>query len=123
MTDESRQAYQASTRLSRAAGELMQSSHGLDRPSDSHAVLGNVLDAMRTLESVLGQLAEWHRSAEAGRHFHEGHDDSAICVMTVIAELDLAQQQADGRQETISRANGGNAVVRRFDEVVRPDET
>lgn len=123
MTDESRQAYHAATRLSRAARDLMQNSHDLDRPSDSHAILGNVLDAMRSLESVLGQLAEWHRSAEAGRHFHEGNDDSAIGIMTAVAELDLAEQQAEGLQETISRAYGGNAVVRWFDESARPDET
>lgn len=119
---ESRQAYHAAARLSRAARDLMQNADFLDRPADSYSILGNVLDTMRSLEVALGQLAEWHRSAEAGRHFHEGHDDSTIGIMTTIAELDLAVQQADGLQETISRAYGGNAVVQWFDEVDPPPE-
>lgn len=114
---ESRHAYHAAARLSRAARDLMQNADFLDRPADSYAILGNVLDSMRSLESALGQLTEWHRSVEAGRHFHEGHDDSTIGIMTTVAELDLAVQQADGLQQTISRAYGGNAVVRWFDEV------
>jgi hypothetical protein len=77
---------------------------------------------MRCLEVSLGQLAEWHRSAEVGRHFHDGRDDSTIGIMTTVAELDLAVQQADSLQETISRAYGGNAVVQWFDEVDRPPE-
>ncbi|SDL53832.1 hypothetical protein [Arthrobacter sp. ok362] len=120
MTGE-REAFHAATRLSRAARDLMQSAHSLDSPSDSHAVLGNVLDTMRSLESVLGQLAEWHRSAEAGRHVHDGNDESTIGIMTAVAELDLAEQQAEGLQETISRVYGGNAVVQWFDEIAPPE--
>lgn len=86
-------------------------------------VLGNVLNAVRSLEVALGQLAEWHRGTEAGRHFHEGRDDSStIGIMTTVAELDLAVQQADGLQETLSRAYGGNVVIRWFDEVEPSDE-
>jgi hypothetical protein len=47
---------------------------------------------MRSLESVLGQLAEWHRSAEPGRHFPAGHNESTIGIMTTVGELDLAAQ-------------------------------
>jgi hypothetical protein len=101
----------------------MQSAEDLDRPSDSYSILGNVLDAVRSLEASLGQLAEWHRSAEAGRQYDPGHDDSTIGIMTVVAELDLAVQQADGLQQTLSRAYSGNAVVRWFDEVDPPDES
>jgi hypothetical protein len=119
---EERQAFYAAGRLSRAARDLMQSAEELDRPSDSYAVLGNVLDSLRSLEVVLGELAEWHRSAEAGRHFDADHDDSTIGIMTTVAELDLAVQQADALQETLSRAYGGNAVVRWFDEVDPPDD-
>jgi hypothetical protein len=121
MTDETRQAYHAAARLSRAARDLMQNADFLDRPADSYSILGNVLDTMRSLEVALGQLEEWHRAAEPGRHFHEGHDDSAIGIMTTLAELDLAVQQADGLQETISRAYGGNAVVQWFDKVDPPE--
>jgi hypothetical protein len=120
MTD-GREAYHAAARLSRAARDLMQHAEHLDRPADSYSVLGNVLDTVRSLEMVLGQLAEWHRSAEAGRHFHKGHDESTIGIMTTVAELDLAVQQAEGLQETISRAYGGNSVVQWFDEVDPPE--
>jgi hypothetical protein len=115
-----RVAFHAATRLSRAARDLMHSAGELERPSDSHAILGNVLDAVRSLEVALSQLAEWHRGTEAGRHFHEGHDDSAIGIMAAVAELDLAVQQADGLQETIRRAYGGNTVVRWFDKMNDP---
>lgn len=100
----------------------MQSAEDLESPSDSYAILGNVLDAVRSLEVALGELREWHRSAEAGRHFATGHDDSTIGIMTTVSELDLAVQQTDGLQETLSRAYGGNAVVRWFDEVDAADE-
>lgn len=116
-----RVAFHAATRLSRAARDLMQSADELERPADSYPVLGNDLDAVRSLEVALGQLAEWHRGTEAGRHFHKG-DDSTIGIMTTVAELDLAVKQADGLQETLSRAYGGNAVVRWFDEVEPSDE-
>lgn len=95
----------------------MQSAEDLDRPADSYSVLGNVLDSVRSLEVALGELREWHRSAEADRHFRGGHDESIIGIMTAVSELDLAVQQADGLQQTLSRAYSGNAVVRWFDEV------
>jgi hypothetical protein len=120
---ESTEAFHAAARLSRAARDLMQNAHHLNRPSDSYAILGNVLDSVRSLETVLGQLAEWHRSAEAGRHFEAGHDESTIGIMTTVAELDLAAQQAEGLQETIARAYGGSSVVQWFDEIApREDE-
>jgi hypothetical protein len=100
----------------------MQNADFLDRPADSYAILGNVLDTMRSLEASLAQLAEWHRAAEAGRHFDGDHDDSTIGIMTTVEELDLAVQQAEGLQETISRAYGANAVVRWFEEVDPSDE-
>jgi hypothetical protein len=122
VNDESRLAFHAAVSLSRAARDLMQNADFLDHPSDSYSILGNVLDTMRSLESSLAQLAEWHRSAEAGRHFDGDHDDSTIGIMTTVEELDLAVQQAEELQETISRAYGGNAVVRWFDEVDPPED-
>ena len=92
MTGE-REAYHAAGRLSRAARDLMQSSDELDRPADSYSVIGNVLDAVRSLEVTLGQLADWHRSAEAGRHFEPEHDDSSIGIMTAVEQLDLAMRR------------------------------
>jgi hypothetical protein len=120
---QTREAFHAAARLSRAARDLMQSADELERPADSYPILGNVLDAARSLEVALGQLAEWHRRTEAGRHFQEHDDSSTIGIMTTVEELDLGVQQVDGLQETLSRAYGGNAVVRWFDEVVPPDET
>ncbi|ACL42133.1 conserved hypothetical protein (plasmid) [Pseudarthrobacter chlorophenolicus A6] len=119
---EGHDARQAANRLSRAARDLMQSTEDLEIPADSYAVLGNVLDAVRSLEVALGELLEWHRGAEPGRHFAAAHDDSTIGIMTTVTELDLAVQQADGLQQTLSRAYGGNAVVRWFDEVEQLDE-
>lgn len=116
MTEE-HDARHAAARLSRAARDLMQSAEEFDRPADSYSVLGNVLDAVRSLEIALGELREWHRSAEAGRHFAGGHDESTIGIMTTVAELEAAVQHADALQQAISRAYSGNAVVRWFDEV------
>lgn len=45
-----RAAFHAAARLSRAARDLLQSADELDRPADSYAILGNVLDAVRSLE-------------------------------------------------------------------------
>lgn len=95
----------------------MQHADTLDRPSDSYAILGNVLDTVRSWMN----WAELHRSSEPSRHFHRGHDDSAIDIMTAVAELALAAQQADGLRETISRAYGGNAVVQWFNEMEPPE--
>jgi hypothetical protein len=86
VNDESRLAFHAAVSLSRAARDLMQNADFLDHPSDSYSILGNVLDTMRSLESSLAQLAEWHRSAEAGRHFDGDHDDSTIGIMTTVEE-------------------------------------
>lgn len=119
---EGQDARHAAARLSRAARDIMQCAEEFERPADSYSVLGNVLDAVRSLEVALGELREWHRSAEPGQHFAGGHDDSTIGIMTAVAELDLAVQQADGLQQTLSRAYGGNAVVRWFDEVGPADE-
>jgi hypothetical protein len=63
---QSREAFHASARLSRAGRDLLQNAGELERPSDSYPVRGNLLDAMRSLEVALGQLAEWHRGTEAG---------------------------------------------------------
>jgi hypothetical protein len=114
---ESREAFHAAARLAQAAQDLARATRSLDAPSDSYSILGNLADTQRSIEQVLKQLAEWHRSTAAGRHFSEGHDESTLGIMTAVAELDLATQQADGLQETLSRASGGNSVVRWFDEV------
>ncbi|WP_427134919.1 hypothetical protein [Pseudarthrobacter sp. S9] len=105
----------AAQRMEEAARQLAHSVRDLDSPSDSHPILGSLLDAQRSIEQILRQLADWHRSTSAGTHFSEGHDESTLGIMTAVTELDLAVQQADGLQETIARAYGGNGVVRWFD--------
>lgn len=77
---EFREAFHAAARLSLAARQLMQTVDHLDRPSDSYSILGNLLDNVRSLEMVLGQFADWHRSVQPDRHFHQGHDDSTIGI-------------------------------------------
>ena len=48
--------------------------------------------------------------------------DPTLGIMTAVAEPDLARQQADGLQETLSRAYGGSAVVSWVDEVEPPED-
>lgn len=112
----------ASRRLQEAARQLAHLTRRLGSPSSSYAIMGNLLDAQRSLEQILRQLAEWHRQTTPGVHYRAHHDESALGVMTAVAELDLAAQQADGLQETMSRAYGGSSVVRWFDEAQEPGE-
>ncbi|MFC9352941.1 hypothetical protein [Arthrobacter sp. NPDC057013] len=108
-------ARDASARLAAAAKDLARATRRLDQPSDSYAVFGDLLDAQRSLEQVLRQLAEWHRSTVKGVHYADHHEESTLGVMTASEELDLAAQQAEGLNETLSRAYGGTSVVRWFD--------
>jgi hypothetical protein len=52
---EGRHAYHAAGRLSRAARDLMQNADTLERPSDSYAIRGNVLDSMRGIAVGTGR--------------------------------------------------------------------
>lgn len=93
-------------------GDVLRSPHTLHAAQDEYRQ-----PVSHSLEELLGSAP----LSGARRHFHEGHDDSTIGVMTTITELDLAVQQAEGLQETISRAYGGNAVVQWFDEADQPE--
>jgi hypothetical protein len=106
----------ASKRLRQDARQLADVITGLDSPSSSYSLLGDLLDAQRSIEQALRELAEWHRRTIPGVHFAEHHDESAAGVTTAVEQLDLAAQQAEGLQETLSRAYGGSSVVRWFDE-------
>jgi hypothetical protein len=101
--------------MAEAASQLAHSTRHLDRPSDSYVVLGQILEAQRSIAQTLHQLAEWHRTTAPGLHYAEDHEESALGIMTSVAELDLAAQQAEGLQETLARAYGGNSVVQWFD--------
>lgn len=101
--------------MEEAARQLAHSIRDLDSPSDSNPILGSLLETQRSIEQILRQLAEWHRSTAAGTHFSERHDESTLGIMAAVTELDLASQQADGLQQTIARAYGGNSVVSWFD--------
>lgn len=105
----------AAQRMQEAARSLAHSTRRLDKPSDSSPILGSLLDTQRSIEQTLRQLAEWHRSTAAGTHYSDEHDDSTVGIMTTVSELDLAAQQANGLQETLARAYGGNSVVRWLD--------
>ena len=112
----------ASQRMAEAARQLAHDTRNLETPSESYAILGDLVDTQRSIEQVLSQLAEWHRGTTADRHYSSGHGESALGITTAVTELDLAAQQADGLQETLSRAHGANSVVRWFDEVIPPEE-
>jgi TorA maturation chaperone TorD len=105
----------AAQRMQEAARHLAHSTRSLERPSDSSPILGSLLDTQRSIEQTLRQLAEWHRSPAASAHYSDEHDESTLGLMTAVSELDLAAQQANGLQETLARAYGGNSVVRWFD--------
>jgi hypothetical protein len=112
---------EASKRLRQDARRLADVVTRLDSPSSSYSLLGDLLDVQRSIEQVLRDLAEWHRRTTPGVHFAEHHDESTAGVTTVVEQLDLAVQQAEGLQETLSRAYGGSSVVRWFDEEEEPD--
>lgn len=101
----------AAERMKEAARYLARSARSLDNPSDGHLVLGSVLDTQRSIALALRELAEWHRAAAAGTHYSRLHDESARGLLTAVAELDLAAQEADALQETLARAYGGSSVV------------
>jgi hypothetical protein len=103
--------------MAEAATELAHSTRHLERPSDSYVILGEILEAQRSIKQTLRQLAEWHRTTAAGVHYAEQHEESALGIMTSVAELDLAAQQAEGLHETLARAYGGNSVVQWFDRI------
>lgn len=107
---------EASGSLRRAAGELAELSERFYSPSSSGQVLGALMDAQRSIEHALRELAQWHQCAMSGVHFAEHHDESALGVSLVVEQLDLAVQQAAGLQEILSRAYEGSGVVRWSDE-------
>lgn len=117
----------AAERMKEAARYLARSARDLDTPSDSHLVLGSVLDTQRSIAQTLRELAEWHRAAAAGTHNSRPHDESARGLLTAVTELDLAAQEADALQETLARAYGGSSVVSwtgaEEPEAVRDEET
>ena len=95
--------------MAEAARQLAHETRNLEVPSDSYAILGDLVDTQRSIEQAIRQLAEWHRSVAPERHYTASHDESTIGIMTAVTELDLAAQQADGLQETLARAHGGNS--------------
>lgn len=101
----------AAERMQEAARYLSRSARNPDKPSDSHRILGSVLDTQKSIARTLRELAEWHREAAAGTHYSRPHDESARGLMTAVTELDLAAQEADALQETLARAYGGSSVV------------
>ena len=105
----------AAERMQEAARYLARSARNLDAPSDSHRILGSLVDTQGAIAQTLRELAEWHRAAAAGTHYFRPHDESARGLMTAVTELDLAAQEADALQETLARAHGGSSVVNWLD--------
>jgi hypothetical protein len=101
----------AAQQMQDAARYLARTTRNLEAPSDSHAILGSVLETQGFIAQTIRELAEWHRAAVAGTHYSRPHNESARGVMTAVSELDLAAQEADALQETLSRAYGGSSVV------------
>jgi hypothetical protein len=122
MTTNPEAQVEASRLMQEASRQLGLMTRRLDRPSDSYAILGNLLDTQRSLGQVLRQLSEWQRQTAPGVHYAAHHSESALGVMTTVAELELAAQQADGLQQTMSRTYGGSSAVRWFDEVQQSGE-
>lgn len=101
----------AAQQMQEAARYLARATRNLEAPSDSHAVLGSLLETQGFIAQTIRELAEWHRAAVSGTHYSRPHNESARGVMTAVSELDLAAQEADALQETLSRAHGGSSVV------------
>lgn len=101
----------AAQQMQEAARYLARATRTLEAPSDSHAILGSLLETQGSIAQTIRELAEWHRAAVAGTHYARPHNESARGVMTAVSELDLAAQEADALQETLSRAHGGSSVV------------
>ncbi len=101
----------AAQQMQDAARYLARATSNLEAPSDSHAILGNLLQTQGFIAQTIRELAEWHRAAVAGTHYSRPHNESARGVMTAVSELDLAAQEADALQETLGRAYGGSSVV------------
>ena len=105
----------AAEQMQEAARYLARSARNLDKPSDSHLILGSLLETQRSIAQTLRELAEWHRTAAADTHYARPHDEGARGLMTAVTELDLAAQEADALQETLARAHGGSSVVNWLD--------
>jgi hypothetical protein len=101
----------AAQQMQEAARYLARATRNLETPSDIHAILGSLLETQGSIAQTIRELAEWHRAAVAGTHYSRPHNESARGVMTAVSELDLAAQEADALQETLSRAHGGSSVV------------
>lgn len=101
----------AAQQMQEAARYLARSTRNMNQPSDSHLILGSLLDTQRSIAQILRELAEWHRTAAAGTHYERPHDESERGVMATVAELDLAAQEADALRETLARAHGSSSVV------------
>ncbi|KQR62306.1 hypothetical protein ASF98_15375 [Arthrobacter sp. Leaf337] len=101
----------AAQQMQEAARYLARATRNLDTPSDSHEILRSLTETQGSIAQAIRELAEWHRAAAAGTHYSRPHNESARGVMTAVSELDLAAQEADALQETLSRAHGGSSVV------------
>ena len=101
----------AAQQMQEAARYLARATRNLDTPSDSHEILRSLTETQGSIAQAIRERAEWHRAAAAGTHYSRPHNESARGVMTAVSELDLAAQEADALQETLSRAHGGSSVV------------
>jgi hypothetical protein len=93
-------------KLEAAARDLVRLTREVLRPSDSHALLGNLTTAQESLAQVYVQLAEWHSQVVQGVHY-AGEEESA--------------RSGKAAAEALNRAHSANGLARWFDEV-RSDE-
>lgn len=113
-----------SEKLEAAARDLVRLTREVLRPSDSHALLGNLTTAQESLAQVYVQLAEWHSQVVQGVHY-AGEEEPGGAGNTgwVRAELALEEAARSGKAaaEALNRAHSANGLARWFDEV-RSDE-
>lgn len=106
----------AAGRLSEAARELAHTTRGLDRPSDSYIVLGNLTSGTRSMQQSIQQLAQWHRTTQPDVHYSGGHDESTTGVLAAATALEEAMELAEELEKALSRAHNANGAIRWFDE-------
>lgn len=120
INDERRQVAIAAE-LAETARTLAHSTRNIPRPSDSYALLGNLVAAQRSIAQVYEQLAAWHGQVIEGIH-HDGEEPSDVVRLhgrgTAGARAALleAKEHAELVEHHLMAAHSSNGMIRWFDD-------
>ncbi|TKV26132.1 hypothetical protein FDK12_14320 [Arthrobacter sp. NamB2] len=110
--------YRAAAALHAAAIELSQSRTSFAQPADSHATVGELIDAQQHLMKVLYGLGQWYQHARVGTDYADGKQ-SVDGVLETAFELQAALQHATALHQALIRAHHAGSQVRWYNP--RPD--